>query len=185
MRNLKGKNLGQIAFEVCTAFDRAGFKAVLVGGGAAAFYAPQAQMTRDLDFVLAFEMYRTPKLAIIEELGFYPSSAAGTYAHDDIPFTLEILKGPLEVGKEQLADFATLRDGDLVLYVISAEDSVKDRLASGEFFKDLNAIKQAAAVASRQEVDLGPVREWCESEGAIKTYELFLTFLEGDPKTVE
>lgn len=126
MKSLVGMSLGDVAFEVCTAFDNAGFQVVLAGGGAASFYAPEAQMTRDLDFVLAFEMYRAPKVSLLEGLGFYSSNAAGTYAHDDIPFTLEILKGPLAVGSEILTGFHTIRRVNSVLHVINAEDSVKD-----------------------------------------------------------
>jgi hypothetical protein len=61
--------LDQVAFAVCTAFARAGVVAVLAGGGAAAFYAPAAEMTRDLDFVLHFELFVMPKARIMEDLG--------------------------------------------------------------------------------------------------------------------
>jgi hypothetical protein len=37
------------AFAVCTAFDAAGFTAVLCGGSAATYYAPDAYMSADND----------------------------------------------------------------------------------------------------------------------------------------
>lgn len=177
MKSLRGMTLRQVAFEVCTAFERNGVTAVLAGGSAAAFYAPDAVATRDLDFVLHFEMFGMPKASIIEALGFFPSNAAGTYTHMEIPFSLEVLRGPLAVGDETLTKFETFRESEKVLHVISATDSVKDRLASGEYFQDLNAVRQAAKVANSHPVDREAIRAWCESEGATRTYDRFLAFL--------
>ena len=44
--------LVEVAFAVCTALARAGVTAVLSGGGAATFYAPEAIQSYDLDFIL-------------------------------------------------------------------------------------------------------------------------------------
>jgi hypothetical protein len=44
--------LTDVAFIVCTALERAGEPAVLCGGSAATFYAPEKYESRDLDFVL-------------------------------------------------------------------------------------------------------------------------------------
>jgi len=175
--------LDQVAFVVCSAFDRAGVVAVLAGGGAAAFYAPAAEMTRDLDFVLHFELFVMPKASIIFDMGFTPSNAAGTYMHGDIPFTLEVLQGPLAVGEETLERFETLRRGESVLHLLSATDSVKDRLASGQYFHDLSAIKQAAKIAKSHPVDLEAVHIWCEYEGATRTYDQFVAFMAIEPST--
>ena len=68
MKSLSGLTFGDIAFEVCSAFHRANISAVLVGGGAAAFYAPEAYETSDLDFVLHRELFGMPRASIIEEL---------------------------------------------------------------------------------------------------------------------
>ena len=46
--------LRDVAFEVGTALDAAGVHAVLCGGSAATFYAPNVYQSEDLDFVLAF-----------------------------------------------------------------------------------------------------------------------------------
>jgi len=42
-----------VAFAVCTALDHAGERALLVGGSAATFYAPDAYQSSDCDFILA------------------------------------------------------------------------------------------------------------------------------------
>ena len=46
--------LTDVAFGVCTALERADERAVLCGGSAATFYAPEAYESRDLDFILRF-----------------------------------------------------------------------------------------------------------------------------------
>jgi hypothetical protein len=44
--------LAEVAFAVCTALERSGFRAVLTGGSAATYYAPEAYQSGDLDFVI-------------------------------------------------------------------------------------------------------------------------------------
>jgi hypothetical protein len=50
-----GSSLVDVAFAVCTALDRDGITAVLTGGSAATFYAPEAYQSEDADFVLSFD----------------------------------------------------------------------------------------------------------------------------------
>jgi hypothetical protein len=177
MRSLAKLAYEDIAFEVCSAFERAKVLAVLVGGGAAAYYAPRAYETRDLDFVLHLELFGTPKASILGELGFVPTRSAGTYGHPEIPYTLEILGGPLGVGAEILTEWETHRKGDLVLHVISPMNSVKDRLAHAIHFHDPNAARQAAEVAKLHAIDLAAIKAWCESEGGKLAYGQFSVFL--------
>lgn len=162
----KGMSLEQVAYQVCTAFDRIGVLAVLVGGSAAAYYAPHAMMTKDLDFVLHLELFGMPDRGpeILRGLGFRPSSAAGTLEHDDIPFTLEILDGPLAVGAEDVERWDTERKDGLLLHVIPPIVSVKDRLAHAIHNGDVSAARQAAEVAKNHPVDLRQVKAWCEAE---------------------
>ena len=47
-------SLAELALIVCTALERVGQTAILTGGGAATFYAPEAYQSRDLDFVFEF-----------------------------------------------------------------------------------------------------------------------------------
>lgn len=177
MNSLAGLPYADIAFEVCSAFDRHGVLAVLVGGGAASFYAPEAYQTRDLDFVLHLEFFGMPDKSVLEGLGFTPSSASGTYQHSETPYTLEILKGPLAMGDETITSWETHRQGDLILYVISPMDSVKDRLAHAIHFKDLNAARQAAAVAKHHPIDTEALKSWCQNEGGITAFTYFKSFL--------
>jgi hypothetical protein len=181
MKNLAGLSFEKIAYVVCTAFEQANVTAVLVGGGAATFYAARAYQTRDLDFVLPLELFGMPKASILHQLGFIASNAAGTYEHPDTTFTLEILQGPLGIGDEAVRVWDTLWSGDLVLHVISPTNSVKDRLASAIHFKDLSAARQAAEIAKLHPVDMEAVKTWCEREGGMTTFALFASLYQAAP----
>jgi hypothetical protein len=178
MIRLSGLALDEIAFRVCTAFQGKGFTAVLTGGGAASFYAPSAVQSRDLDFVLPFTLGESPPQQLLEELGFAPSTARGTYAHPETPFTLEILKGPLAVGDETITSWATLVRDELVLHVIHPVDCVKDRLSAAIHWNDLSSAKQAAEVAKVQDIDLDQVKRWAVAEGGSMMFERFLTLVQ-------
>ncbi len=169
-----------VAYEVCSAFHRENVLAVLVGGGAATYYAPRAYETKDLDFVLHLELFGSPKLSILDGLGFTPSSAAGTYQHLEIPYTLEILRGPLAVGGEMISKWKTHWKGDLVLHVLSPTDCVKDRLAHAIHFHDPNAARQAAEVARLHVVDMNEIKRWCEDEGGMQSFNYFELFLKSE-----
>lgn len=52
--------LFEVAMAVCSALDRAGITAVLTGGSAATYYAPEAYQSSDIDFV-AVRFGRTNK----------------------------------------------------------------------------------------------------------------------------
>ena len=47
--------LPEVAFEVCSALEAEGVTAVLTGGGAATFHAPEAIQSFDLDFVIELQ----------------------------------------------------------------------------------------------------------------------------------
>ena len=172
-------SLTDIAFEVCSALRSADVAAVLVGGSAAAFHAPNALMTRDLDFVLHLELFGLPERGAeaLRLLGFKSTNTAGTLSHEDITYTLEILSGPLAIGAEQIRTWDTHTKGDRVLHTISATDSVKDRLGHAIHFKDLSAARQAAEIAKVHPIDLAAVRTWCTAEGSEATYTYFEAFL--------
>ncbi len=175
-----GMSLADVAYEVCTAFEPIDVVAVLVGGSAAAFHAPKASKTKDLDFVLHLELFGMPERGpqALRDLGFKPTTTKGTLAHDDIVYTLEILEGPLAVGVEDVEKWDTHRQEDRVLHVISPIVSIKDRLAHAIHFHDLSAAMQAAEIAKLHEVDVADVALWCSTEGGSAVYAYFKRFLD-------
>lgn len=84
-----------VCFAVCTALDGVGTKAVLVGGSAATFYAPERYQSHDADFIIRFGGDEEAHNALIA-LGFIERGAI--YRHPESPFTLEFPAGPAGIG---------------------------------------------------------------------------------------
>lgn len=152
------------AFTVCTAFDKAGFTAVLCGGSAATFYAPDAYMSADDDFVLTVSLTRREISAILAPLGF--RERGRIYVHDAVAWTVDFPSGPLAIGRDIVRTWTTARHGDELLHVISATDSVRDRFMHYFAWNDYSGLAQAVAVAKaqRQLVDLDAFRAWTKAE---------------------
>lgn len=163
--------LTDVAYAVCTALAQRGFVAVLTGGSAATVYAPEAYVSRDLDFVLTLK--GTDGEEALRSLGF--ARAGNFYRHAQTPFTLDFPKGPLAVGEEVITQWSTQRRGEKVLHVLKPQDSVRDRLASWLFWNDLNGLEQALAVhlARETEVSLDALRAWADREGQPRPFEVY------------
>lgn len=139
---------------VCTALDRAGVTAVLTGGSAATYYAPEAYQSSDIDFVaVRFGNTRT------REAVDYQPGAIGfrvdrdCYRHPDSPYPIEFPPGPLAVGREFLSNWRTVRSAKGILH---PTDSVKDRLAAFIHWHDRSGLSQALAVARAHPGEIDP-----------------------------
>ena len=164
--------LRELAFIVCNAMDAAGTKAILSGGGAAAVYAPEACQSNDLDFI--FEFWSTvarPSAQPLFDLGFVQQGQS--YIHSQTPYTVEFPTGPLAIGDELITEWDTLREGELVLYILRPTDCVRDRLAWFLFNNDFSSLEQALAVARHNPVDLDLIEHWCMREGEPGKYQTF------------
>jgi len=155
--------LRDVAFTVGTALDRAGIEAVLCGGSAATFYAPDVYQSDDLDFVLTFSGEGEAVVAALTPLGY--SFANGMFTHPASHFTVEFPKGPLAIGAETVNRFDTVRDGERVLHVVTATDVVRDRLNKFAAWDDFSALRAAVGVALAADVDLGEIRAFMRREG--------------------
>jgi hypothetical protein len=163
--------LTDVAFAVCTALHANGGVAVLTGGSAATYYAPDAYQSRDLDFVIT--MKGANGAEALRSLGFV--LRGNFYVHPRSPYTLDFPPGPLAVGDEEITNWATVTRGDQKLFVLRAFDSCRDRLASYLFWNDLSGLEQALAVhqARQNEVSLADLRAWARREGQAKKFELY------------
>ena len=164
-------SLADVAFGVCSALARQGFVAVLTGGSAATYYAPEAYQSHDLDFVLTLRGADGER--VLEALGY--ERRGDFYVHDVSPFPLEFPPGPLAIGKDLVTTWSTIERGDEVLHVLTPTDSCRDRLASYLFWNDLSGLEQARAVhlARPEEVDLRTLSDWCAREGHAQKFELY------------
>jgi hypothetical protein len=164
-------SLTDVAFAVCTALDRQGFHAVLTGGSAATYYAPEAYQSGDLDFVITLN--GTGGETALAALGFIRKG--DFYRHPLSHFLLEFPHGPLAVGDDLIKSWNTVHRDDEVLYVLSPTDSCRDRLASYLFWNDFSGLEQAIAVfhARAPEVDLKVIENWCRRENRSQKFSLF------------
>lgn len=168
--------LRELAFIVCTALEQAGEIAVLSGGGAATVYAPEAYQSHDLDFIFAMWSAGGPiKADALTRLGFV--GRLGSYTHPLSPYSVDFPAGPLAVGDEMITSWETLREGDLLLHILSPTDCVRDRLAWFFYGRDHSALDQAVAVALRCSIDLSVINAWAEREGQKVPLAQFLSRL--------
>lgn len=173
MRITPNSSLTELAFVVCTALNQVGTKAILTGGAAANFYAPQEYLSQDLDFVVKFGGGAAAAEAL-QQLGF-ELRPEKLYAHPATIFTLEFPPGPLMVGDDFISNWDTLEREDLLLHIISPTDSVRDRLAAYLHWNDFASLESALAVANRQreKLDINLIENWCQREGGTAKYEIF------------
>lgn len=167
--------LADVARAVCTALDEVRVTAVLTGGSAATYYAPEAYQSADIDFVTV--RFRPDRAGDVEEalaaLGFHRER--DHYRHERSPYPIEFPPGPLAVGREILTDWRTDRVGNTVLHVLKPTDCCKDRLAAFLHWNDRASLAQALAVgrAVGEEIDFRALATWAESERGTAKYGEF------------
>lgn len=169
----RDSTLREVAFEICTALDHIGVRAVLTGGSAATVYAPRAYQSRDLDFIVQFHAQAAKPGDALKALGY--TLHGQTYEHACNPLTLDFPKGPLMVGGDYLPKWSTMRKGRKILHILTPTDCCRDRLAAFLFWKDFSGLEQALAVARthRTKVNLKAIRDWCLREGEPERFAEF------------
>jgi hypothetical protein len=168
-----------VAFAVGTALDRVGVVAVLTGGSAASFYAPNAYMSRDADFILQF----VPKgpdriLDTMAALGFR-ASPSRIFEHPAVEYTVEFPRGPLAIGRDLIRTWATHQRTDRRLHVLTPTDCVRDRFLHYYAWGDFSGLTTAVAVARSQpsDFDRNTFRTW-----ALREHEADRSY---DPRCIE
>ena len=157
--------LSDVAFAVCTAIERAGERAVLCGGSAATYYAPEAYQSRDLDFVLRFSAQTRSIDDALRPLGYHRAPER-LYRHPTIVYTVEFPAGPLAIGSETVDIFATEVRGELLLHIYTPTDVVRDRFMHYWAWGDQVALRVALDVAAAQSsaIDGAGITAWTERE---------------------
>ena len=160
-----------VCFAVCTALQHVGTVAVLTGGSAATYYAPESYQSGDADFIITLSGDSARAGAQMRRLGY--REIGGTYHHDKNIFTVEFPPGPLAVGDDLVRSYDTVKRGREVLRVLSRTDCVRDRLASFYFFADRSALAAAIAVAQGGQVNLPAIQRWSTKEGHASRFAEF------------
>lgn len=164
-------DLTSVAFKVCSALAEAGIQAILTGGSAAAVYAPEAYQSRDLDFVASWVTKQSAFAETLRLLGFFENGRI--FSHPQTALTLDFPDQELRIGSDFVTRSTTLKRGKLVLNLLTATDSVCDRLASFYWFDDRSALKAALAVALNQDIDMDHIADWSRRHEELPKFREF------------
>lgn len=167
----RSSTLAEVAVDVCTTLQKAGYVVVLTGGSAATYYAPDAIQSLDIDFVITLR--GKDGEAALKALGY--RKKGDFYRHPDSRFPIEFPPGPLAVGDDVINTWSTVKRGKKLLHVLSPTDSCRDRLASYLFWNDFSGLEQAIAVyrACAKQIDLRAIEDWCRREGQSEKFAMF------------
>ena len=165
--------LVDVAFAVSTALDRVGITAVLTGGSAATYYAPDAYQSHDLDFIITFTGDPGQGEPALGSLGY--RRQGDFYVHAAAPFPLEFPPGPLMIGDDLIRAWETETRKKERLHILSPTDCCRDRLAALLYWNDFSGLEQALAVCRAQwsRIDVAAIRDWCGRERQREKCDLF------------
>ena len=168
-------SLADVAVAVGDALRRAGIRAVLTGGACANLYSGGVYESLDADFVLGAPCATEDLDRALATLGF--RRERDRYVHADVSFFVEFPRGPLGIGEDfRIRPVWRTRRAARTL-ALSATDACRDRLAAFYHWNDRQSLAAAVAIAARNRVAFGKVRQWSRMEGHLEGYAAFLAEL--------
>jgi hypothetical protein len=108
----------------------------------------------------------------MKEMGF--SEMGKSYTIPGTDYFVEFPPGPVTVGVEPVKEIIEIPLSTGVLRIISATDSVKDRLTAYYFWGDGQCLQQARLIKEHNKVDLKEIERWSRGEGKEKELKFFL-----------
>ena len=175
MRLSTQSSLADVAVAVGDALRRAGIRAVLTGGACANLYSGGVYQSLDADFVLGESTTLEDLDRALATLGFRRDR--DRYVHASVSFFVEFPTGPLGIGEDfRIRPVWRSRRAARTL-ALSATDACRDRLAAYYHWNDRQSLAAAVAIAARNRVAFGKVREWSRQEGNLEGYSTFLAEL--------
>lgn len=171
MKDLSRLSLRELAAFVCDHLSVRGIETVLTGGACVTIYSSNRYQSYDLDFVNVAETPLKNVQAALQEIGFLPEGRI--YVNPKVPYSVDILNPPLSIGGEKITDTNQITVKQHRLTLLTAGDSVRDRLAAFYFWDDLQALEQALMVARDNEINLSMIEAWSEKEGELGKFETF------------
>lgn len=163
-------SLKDLAALVSNTLREGGIDAILVGGACVSIYTNNAYQSHDLDFVTHSSLKGITPL--LKKIGFLRESTRH-FTRKDCPFFVEFVAPPAAIGDEPVTDKRVMRTKYGNIVMLTASDSVKDRLAAYFHWQDPQSLEQAVLVAGSQKVDLKEIRSWSRKEGFEKKYRDF------------
>lgn len=173
MKDLAKLSYIELAAFVSDHLRARGIDTVLTGGACVTIYTSTNRYESfDLDYVNIAEEPLANLEAALLRIGFVP--AGRIYINKKVKYSIDILNPPLSIGAEKITTTRSIIINKLELKLLTATDSVRDRLAAFYFWNDLQALEQALMVARENDVDLDIVKKWSKKEGELVKFGIFL-----------
>jgi hypothetical protein len=161
----------ELAAFINSRLSEAGIHVVLSGGAAVAYYSHDRYVSFDIDFVNEFSAPRKSIVTVLEQIGFVEQDRH--FVHPNSRWVVEFPPGPLTVGLEPVKEITEVRLDTGTLHIISATDSIKDRLAAFYHWGDRQCLMQAVWIAQAVNVDMTEIRRWSTGEGKTQEFVRF------------
>lgn len=161
---------------VSEALEAAGIVATLSGGSAVSVYTENRYQSDDLDFVTTALLEDLEP--VLEPLGFVHTGSPrlSVFEHPATRWYLEFPPAPLSFGGTYVdaSECAVLSTPAGDLRIITATQSVMDRLSAAAFWQDAPSLDQALLVATHQSsnIDWDEIEAWVLGEGINDTREV-------------
>lgn len=172
MKPIKEMNKYELTAFIQTRMMEKGIRVVLSGGAAVSYYSNDTYVSYDVDLVIETYASRRKIDGVMVELGF--SEVGKSYTLPGTDYFVEFPPGPVTVGNEPVREVVEVAFTTGVLRIISATDSVKDRLAAFYHWGDQQCLYQARLIKDRCKVDLKEIERWSKAEGKGKEFLLFV-----------
>lgn len=168
----------ELAAYVVSQLDKAGIEVVLSGGAAVSVYKDNQYQSRDIDLIETGLSTHNQIQHAMRSLGF--QGTGRHFEHPDSTWLVEFPGGPPYVGGEPVGQVEELTFATGKLRLISATDSVKDRLSAYFHWHDRHPLQQARLIAERQHIDVKELKRWSAKEGKEHEFEEILPDLSKD-----
>jgi hypothetical protein len=163
MKEVKEMTIGELAAYVCTFLNSHGIRCILSGGACVSIYTDNKYQSNDLDFIDQTNSSRAQLKNLLKGIGFTEENRYFTNTETD--FFIEFPSGPLAIGKEQIDKFEERSYETGKLYLLTATDSIKDRLAAFFHWDDRQSLEQAIMISEKNSFDIDEIQRWSEAEG--------------------
>lgn len=150
---------------VAIALSKSGIPTILVGGAVAAIYSEGAYRSGDLDIIIESSKVSDKMLAeAMNSIGF--RKIGRHWVHPDCSHLyVDFVSPPIAIGDDYYIKPIEIQKFGQSIKILSAEDCVRDRLASYVYFKARECFDQAYLVANKQKIDLKKISKWATKEG--------------------
>ncbi|NGX52784.1 MAG: hypothetical protein KR126chlam5_01089 [Candidatus Anoxychlamydiales bacterium] len=148
---------------------------ILVGGGCVSIYSQNRYQSYDLDYVVYEDKKKIAKA--LNELDFYEKG--GRFIHKDCDYYIDFVAPPIAIGNEPIVNYEYHRTPLGTIKMLTATDSVKDRLAAFYHWDDKQSLDQALIICktASQKIDINEIRRWSKNEGHLRKFKKFLELL--------